>query len=332
AAVETLYAKVSSPVLTGVALEVEGVTVSDIHPDPLPDIFRGGQLVVAGRYEGSGDATITLSGRVRGEPVALVFDDIRFAAAGGDPTVARLWATRKIGELLTAIRLEGPNDEIIGQIVRLSIRWGIVTPYTSYLVTEDAPFGDEAIDEIARAAADTAAATTLPISGEAAVGAADFAGDLAAADTGAVPGAEYGDLVRTGGGRTFRYSEGRWVDTAFEPGSATVRVAFGSPDYFALAASDPLLAAALAVGTEVTVLHQGTVFEIVADGGPSDPLPDPTTTTLPLTATDSDTDTTLAALPGGASGGGAAEFPMALAVLAAALIAAVTLALRTRRR
>ena len=52
AAVEVLYAKVASPVLTGVALDFDGVTVSDLQPNELPDVFRGGQLVVAGRYEG----------------------------------------------------------------------------------------------------------------------------------------------------------------------------------------------------------------------------------------------------------------------------------------
>ncbi len=329
AAVETLYAKVSSPVLTDVSIDVDGVTVSDLHPSPLPDIFRGGQLVVAGRYEGSGAATISLSGRVRGEPVTLVFDEVTFGSAGGDPTVARLWATRKVGELLTTIRLEGPNDEIIDQIVRLSIRWGIVTPYTSYLVTEDDPFGQEAIDEIARAAAESAAATTLPASGEAAVGAADAAGNLATSDTGTAPGAEYADLVRIGGGRTFRFSDGRWIDTAFEPGSDTVRVAFGSADYFSLAASDPLLATALAVGAEVTIVHQGTVFEIVAEGEGSDPLPATTTTTLPSTPT---TPTTVAALPGEAPGDGGSGLPMALVVIGGVLLAGVGVTLVTRRR
>ena len=129
-------------------------------------MFRGGRFVVAGRYEESGFATITLSGRVRGESTEFVLDDARFTESGGESSIPRLWATRKIGELLTTIRLEGPDEETIDQIVRLSIRWGIVTPYTSYLVTEDAPFGEDAIEEISRSAADSAAATTLPVPGE----------------------------------------------------------------------------------------------------------------------------------------------------------------------
>ena len=328
AAVEALYSKVASPVLTGVTLDVEGVTVSDLHPAPLPDVFRGGQLVVAGRYEGSGTVTVTLSGRVRGEPIDLVFDDIRFAESGGDPTIPRLWATRKIGELLRTVRIDGPDDETIDQIVRLSIRWGIVTPYTSYLVTEDAPFGEDAIEEISRSAAENAASTTLPASGEAAVGAADTAGDLATAETGVAPGAEYGDLVRIGGGRTFRLSNGRWMDTAFDPALDTVRVAFGSADYFTLAASDPTLAAALAIAADLTVVHGGTAYEIVATDADADPLPaDLSTTTMEAGTTSAPA---VALPPTGRDSGG--RLPVGLIAVGTAMAAAFLLTLAAKKR
>jgi Ca-activated chloride channel family protein len=326
AAVETLYAKVASPVLTGVTVAVDGITVSDLHPTPLPDIFRGGQLVVAGRYQGSGGATITLSGRVRGETLHLVFDDLHFGTTGGDPTIPRLWATRKIGQLLTTIRLEGPDEETIDQIVRLSIRWGIVTPYTSYLVTADSPFGEDALDAISSEAYRAAAAAPAPTSGEEAVGAADAAGDLSAAESGDDPQADYGDLVRIGGGRTFRLSAGRWIDTTYDPEAPTVRIAFASADYFALAASDPTVAAALAVGAAVIVVHQGIAYEVVASGEPTDPLPDAVTSTTAAEPATVGPATTVAALPatGDAGDGG---FPLGLvAMIGAALIAAGLLA------
>ena len=326
AAVEVLYAKVASPVLTGVALDFDGVTVSDLQPNELPDVFRGGQLVVAGRYEESGFATITLSGRVRGESTEFVFDDARFTESGGESSIPRLWATRKIGELLTTIRLEGPDEETIDQIVRLSIRWGVVTPYTSYLVTEDAPLGEDAIEEISRSAADSAAATTLPASGETAFGAAEAAGDLAAAETGSAPDTIYGDLVRLGGGRTFVFSDGRWVDTAFEPTTETVRVAFGSADYFTLAASDPALAAAMAVAADLTIVHGGIVYEIVAADGEADPLPpDLLTTTIPAATI---------AVSSPAAQDESSDFPVALVAIGTMLAAALALtvtAKRTRR-
>ena len=55
---------------------------------------------------------------------------------GGEEFIARLWATRKIGYLLQQIRLHGEERELVDEIVDLSIRYGIITPYTSFLVEE----------------------------------------------------------------------------------------------------------------------------------------------------------------------------------------------------
>ena len=50
--------------------------------------------------------------------------------------VARLWATRRVGQLLEEIRLKGENEELKDEIVALAKEFGLVTPYTSYLVQE----------------------------------------------------------------------------------------------------------------------------------------------------------------------------------------------------
>lgn len=327
AAIEAWYAKVASPVLTGVTLSVDGVTVSDLHPRPLPDVFRGGQLVLSGRYDGAGPATITLRGRVDGETTEFSFPDVAFAAEGGDPAIPRLWATRKIGELLRTVRIDGPDEETIDQIVRLSIRWGIVTPYTSYLVAGDAPIGADAIEEASRSAARDAAAAPLPASGEMAVGAADAASDLVDADTGGSVATEYAALVRIGGGRTFRFVDGVWIDTRFDPGTATVRIAFGSPDYFALAASDGALRSAMAVAPRMIVVAGDVAYEIVADGEAVDPLPE----TVATTTVAGTTTMVIAADPGEETGGGSG-FPVAILAISAAVAAAGALTWGALRR
>ena len=51
--------------------------------------------------------------------------------------IPRLWATRRVGYLLDEIRLHGEKDELKEEVVKLARRWGIVTPYTSYLIIED---------------------------------------------------------------------------------------------------------------------------------------------------------------------------------------------------
>src|SRR6185312_15990305 len=48
----------------------------------------------------------------------------------------RLWATRRVGWLMEQVRSNGEQKELRDEIVDLGTRYGIVTPYTSYLALE----------------------------------------------------------------------------------------------------------------------------------------------------------------------------------------------------
>ncbi|MGH2368704.1 MAG: VIT domain-containing protein, partial [Chloroflexota bacterium] len=63
AAVSAFYSKVGSPVLTDLRLDFGGAEVYDLFPAQLPDLYAGGQLMVAGRYRLPGRFDVTLSGR-----------------------------------------------------------------------------------------------------------------------------------------------------------------------------------------------------------------------------------------------------------------------------
>jgi Ca-activated chloride channel family protein len=271
--VSGLYAGISAPVLSDLRLTVDGVTVSDLYPRPLPDLFAGSQLVVLGRYEGGGDATVTLSGTVDGTGRTYRFPAQSFASTGGEALLPRLWATRKVGYLLDQIRLNGENDELVDEIVDLSIRYGVVTPYTSYLVTEpDVLTGAGRDAAVAQARADAAA--PVEVSGAGAVAKAQASANLREANVAApLPATIASDrgapiavdeVVRAAGDRTFVLRDDVWTDTTFDPETMTPRqVAFGSDAYFALLDAHPELAPAFALGQRViAVAADGTPIEV----------------------------------------------------------------------
>jgi Ca-activated chloride channel family protein len=267
--VSAFYASVSSPLLTDVAIEVDGVDVEEVYPQPLPDIFAGTQLIVTGTYRAGGAATVRLAGEVNGESQTFIYEDIRFRKEGGDASLPRLWATRKIGYLLNEIRLHGEDRELVDAIVDLSIRYGIVTPYTSYLITEDDILTEQGRE---RAAEDVAEAAAPAESGEAAVAQSKSAGSMAEADAPApVPsegdgsGGEGGNAIRIVGSRAFVRQDGVWIETTFDPDTMeTEKVAFGSDEYFALLERHPDLAGPFALGDRVIALSQGTAYEVTA--------------------------------------------------------------------
>ena len=164
-------------------------------------------------------------------------------------------------------------QETVDQIVRLSIEYGIVTPYTSYLVTEPNALGADAIGQIASDALKTLQAEPTQASGQAAVerSAAELA--LGGANVAPAPQGEAAEVVRLAGGHTFRLIDGVWTDTTFDPEAmTTLDVPFLSPDYFALAASRPDMGAALALGPDVILVVDGVAYRTVAADQPGDPI------------------------------------------------------------
>jgi Ca-activated chloride channel family protein len=135
--VSSFFAKVREPMLTDLSLTwPEGVKVTASYPSPLPDLFRGGQLVVAGRYSGTARGPVVLEGRINGETRRMT-GNVEFAASSDRPYVAQLWAIRRVGWLLDEIRLRGESAELRDEVTDLARRFAIVTPYTSYLIVED---------------------------------------------------------------------------------------------------------------------------------------------------------------------------------------------------
>ncbi len=284
-ALSGFYAKISTPVLTNLKLNFGKLSAYDIYPNPLPDLFAGSQVVVVGRYPAGGAMDVTLTGDVNGNvqtfnfPQQVFTNDSR-SDVSSLAELPRLWATRKIGYLLNKIRLQSADQETIDQIVKLSIRYGIVTPYTSYLVTEPMPIGAENQSRVAQQALKDLNAQPTDASGQGAVQKAAGEGAISQAEV--APGVSdvSGQRIRTAGSHTFVFTDNKWIDTAYDPDTMKPQqVAFLSPDYFALAQSRPDVGAALAIGDLVIVVVDGKAYEVTAEGSPSGPVDLPVTLT-----------------------------------------------------
>ena len=278
------YAKISDPVLTGLELDFGEITVYDLYPSTLPDLFRGSQIVTVGRYRDGGRTDVILTGTINDQVKTINFPNQYFPAESTDQgittrdthsAIPRLWATRKIGHLLNQVRLNGPDQETIDQIVQLSIRYGVVTPYTSYLVTEPMPLGVEEQERIAREEYDMLqSTTTAPVYGEQAVQKAIDQSSMAEAEAPAPLISVNREHIRYVGSRTFVFTDNKWVDTAFDPDRmSTTQVVFLSEEYFALSTRHPELADAFALGPEVIALSDGVAYEIVPETENSSPAP-----------------------------------------------------------
>jgi Ca-activated chloride channel family protein len=276
--ISKFYGSIQRPLLTDITLDFGELSTYDIYPQPLPDLYAGTQLIVVGRYTDGGPTTLSMTGELTNRQQNYLYEST-FTQEGGPDFIPRLWAARKIGHLLTQIRLQGEREEWVDAVVQLSTRYGIITPYTSFLIEEE----DVLTSEKRETAADTLQAyPTPPPSGQNAVEEAEARLGLGGAQ--APPAVEpitpnvdaAGTTLRNVGDTAFLCADNRCVDTRFIPDQmSTTVVRFGSENYWALARTNTTWAPYMALAQEVIFLtEEGNAIHIqTGDDVVEDPLP-----------------------------------------------------------
>jgi len=129
--------KLASPAAENLKLSIEGIEISDLCPQQPPNLFRGQQLALLGRYRGAGEAKLTLTGDFLGKREALTAK-LDFPETNADnPELERMWAWRKVDGLMNQIREQGESAGVKKQIIELGTQYSIVTPFTAFLVLEN---------------------------------------------------------------------------------------------------------------------------------------------------------------------------------------------------
>jgi Ca-activated chloride channel family protein len=297
--VSNFYTRIKEPALTNLKLDLGGgVRTAKMYPADLPDLFKGDQLVVAGRYSGAGNVEAKLTGNVGGREQTftykLHFDDRKTT----DDYVPRLWATRRVGFLLDEIRIHGETAELRDETTELARKYGIVTPYTAYLIVEDedrrrVPMADRSMqsmsadaatraevakawtgfkdkkegeDGVANARSQNAFKFAQQAPASIASGASESLRGFAAAAPAATPAAarlsQYTQQSRFVNGRAFFQNGNQWIDSNAQNTSKRQRVQFYSEEYFNLLTNHPEAGPWLGLGQNVVLTLDDTVYEI----------------------------------------------------------------------
>jgi len=273
--VSTFFTKVTSPVLTDIDLDFGSVRTDLTYPRQNPDIFRGSQLTIIGRYTNSNeldDITVRLTGKAGKEARTFNYTKLNFPERNEENDfLPRLWATRRVGWLVEQIRNNGENTELKKEIIDLGTKYGIVTPYTSYLATDGSEGGPPNGMDISsrRDAASPRATQALSAnSGSVAVEVSkqvreqkekvSLAGEMDDSASSA--------SIKKIGIKTFYLDGGVWTDSEFRPDSALpdTTLKFASEAYFELVTKEREIGQYLSLGERVTIVWKGRVYRITS--------------------------------------------------------------------
>ncbi len=279
--VSNFFTKVSSPVLSNLELDFNGLQTDLIYPRTLTDIFKGSQLAIIGRYTNSADLenmTISLRGRSGRENRTFNYTNLDFPMRSDkNDFLPRLWATRRVGWLMEQIRTNGENKELRDEVVDLGTRYGIVTPYTSYLATDGSFRQGDIVGNTVRVDDESAGLVAKEKSGRGAVQRSVQQNTLSS-NIQAAPAKPSADKKKSEqvyienstqnqfvANKNFFNQSGNWIDADYkkEKNLPEVNLKFASEEYFALVKKEPEIAKYLAIGEKVTVVWKGTVYNIM---------------------------------------------------------------------
>lgn len=273
-AVAALYSGISSPLLTDIAITTDQFKMSSTYPETLPDMFKGGQIVWVGRYKESGKDKLTIKGKSGGEEKTYEYE-VEFAEEGTNSDfsyVEKIWASRRVAHLINLIDLNGKNDELMNELVKLSKDYGILTPYTAFLAREEMEFS-----EAARGATNDSVSFNMDelskVSGESGIAQREYKATMSTNMT-----VNYNDhattvtggtvaitTMKNVGDKTFFLNDGKWIESTLseDDQKKTIKIKAFSEEYFNLAKqNDAVFNQYLGVGDNVIFNMNGKNYEI----------------------------------------------------------------------
>ncbi len=290
----SFYEKIKFPVFSNLSIAYGGASVRSAYPKRLPDLFKNSPVVITGRYKKGGSTEITLEGTIAGGRKKFVYTLDFPTENAQNEFIPQIWAAQHIGYLLDEIRLNGENKEAKDEIIEVARKYGIITPYTSFLIMEEEDRrrseGDSrpavqllrnevAADEKLNKSMEKDYGSIREKEGKGSVAASSEIYSLQNAvnspqvyqgrerlsyTDGSGNKQNLASQVKNIQGRAVYQSNKIWIDSEIQNArnARTKKIQFASAEYFELFNNEPKSAQFLSLGKNVQFLMNNTVYEI----------------------------------------------------------------------
>jgi len=124
------YDEIKDPLLLNVRYYVSGLNDREIFPQTMPDFFKGSSFVVYGKYTDEDKFVMQVRGDMVGDKKEFIVSAGLQDALVGDKKIAHDWAFHKIYYLISQLKYNENNEDLLRAINELCSQFHIVTPYS----------------------------------------------------------------------------------------------------------------------------------------------------------------------------------------------------------
>jgi Ca-activated chloride channel family protein len=141
AVAKRFWERISSPVLTDVRVEFDGLEVVDVYPKDVSDVWAHRPLFVQARYAEAGRGRVVLRGFRQGEPYEQALDVELPERSRAHAALASMWARARVDDLMSrdlrALQSGEFPEALREEVVEVALAHRLLTQFTSFVAVEE---------------------------------------------------------------------------------------------------------------------------------------------------------------------------------------------------
>jgi hypothetical protein len=141
AAAKRFHQRVRNPLLTDISIDWNGLPVTDVYPQRIPDLFGAKPVMVTGRYTAPGSGTIRLKGNMAGSPYTREIQVTLPETMALHDVLPSLWARARIDSLMSedyyGVQRGSMRADLKNIITQLGMEFRLMTQFTSFVAVEE---------------------------------------------------------------------------------------------------------------------------------------------------------------------------------------------------
>jgi Ca-activated chloride channel family protein len=127
---------VESPVLSNISASFSGISVSEVEPATIPDVFSERPILIFGKWDSPLQGSLTLSG-IAGinTPYSKTLQFSNYPTSDKNKALSYLWARQRL-QILSDYGANSVSDETKKAIIALGLKYNLLTQYTSFVAVD----------------------------------------------------------------------------------------------------------------------------------------------------------------------------------------------------